>query len=109
MISHTFSSELEQFGFIGYLSDLIEIPDLGRRYLCRYNQIHNIPIGTNRTEQMAERVNSVLTQGLYFTPKSRCQNQKSRYSQDTISSVSSISEAKIFNMTVDITQVSGIL
>jgi len=100
--------ELEEFGFIGYLSDLIEVPILAKRYLCKYSRINNIPVGTSRTDQMTERVNAKLPQGLYFTPKNRCSNQKSRYGGGTISSINTISEAKIFNMTVDMGQITSL-
>lgn len=101
-------SEMEELGFIGYLSDLIEVPTLGKRYLCRYNNIHNIPVGTSRTDQLMERVNAKLTQGMYYTDKNRCHNKRSRYSNDTISSINAVGEAKVFNMTVDMNLIKNL-
>ena len=93
--------ELQPLGFVGFLSDLIECPPLAKRYLYKYYRIHNVPIGTAITDKMADRVNKVIPSGLYFTPSHRYQNNKSRYSSDTISSISQVRESRIFNFTVD--------
>lgn len=102
----TFDSyQLKSLGFIGYLSDLIECPPLAKQYLCKYYRIHNVPIGTAAVDKNLDKINKIITSGLYFTPTHRYQNNKSRYSNDTISSISQLKEARIFNFTVDTTQI----
>ena len=97
--------QLKSLGFIGYLSQFIECPALAKQYLCKYYRIHNVPIGTAAVDKNLDRINKVITSGLYFTPTHRYQNNKSRYSNDTISSISQLKEARIFNLTVDTTQI----
>ena len=94
-------NQLKSLGFVGFLSDLIECPRLAKRFLCKWYRIHNVPIGTSTVENNIERINKVIISGLYFSPTHRYQNNKSRYSSDTISSISRLKDARIFNMTVD--------
>ena len=96
---------LRSLGFVGYLSDLIECPELAKRYLCRYYRIHAVPVGSASVDRNAERINQIMGSGLYFSPTNRYHISKSRYSDDTISSISQLRESKIFSLTVDMNRI----
>lgn len=60
-------SELAQFGFHSYVIDLIEGPAPLLNALCKNNRLHTVPVGNDRTFEMADKLPGDI--GLFFSSK----------------------------------------
>ncbi|CAB4007950.1 structural maintenance of chromosomes 5-like, partial [Paramuricea clavata] len=97
--------QIKQWGFHHYLKELFTAPDAVMRYLCENCKIHDIPLGTEYTQNHAEEVikNSGLWQ--FYTPALKYVVKTSRYGNREKSTLtSSIKDAMIFSISVDMEQ-----
>lgn len=59
--------QLRRFGFYSYLNSLFTAPGPIMKYLCKMYRVHNIPVGTEVTNQMYNEVPQNIT--LFFSCK----------------------------------------
>lgn len=73
--------DLAKHGCQSYLRELFTAPDAVVRYLCRNGQVHQIPVGNDKTERAAEAlVNDPAFPFMkFFTPRNSYQTNVSRY------------------------------
>lgn len=45
-----------RYGFFSYLRELFDAPDPVMSYLCSQYRVHDVPVGTEKTRNMIERV-----------------------------------------------------
>uniref|UniRef100_A0A803YEB6 Structural maintenance of chromosomes protein 5 n=1 Tax=Meleagris gallopavo TaxID=9103 RepID=A0A803YEB6_MELGA len=52
--------ELHRYGFFSYLRELFDAPLPVMSYLCSQYHVHEVPVGTEKTRNMIERVRSMI-------------------------------------------------
>ncbi|XP_040852389.1 structural maintenance of chromosomes protein 5 isoform X2 [Ochotona curzoniae] len=97
-------NELKQYGFISYLRELFDAPDLVMSYLCYQYHIHEVPVGTERTREQIERVIQETRLKQIYTAEEKYVVKTSFYSNKLISSNTALKEAQFLTVTVDLEQ-----
>lgn len=61
------ASFFSRYGFFSYLRELFDAPLPVMSYLCNQYRIHEVPVGTEKTRNMIERVSYVVEHGKTVT------------------------------------------
>ncbi|XP_073399825.1 structural maintenance of chromosomes protein 5 isoform X2 [Dendrobates tinctorius] len=93
--------ELQQFGFFSYLRELFDAPYPVMNYLVSQYMVHNVPVGTEKTRQMIERVIQETGLKQMYTAEERYSIKISAYSSNVISSNVSLKPAQFLTVAVD--------
>ncbi|XP_059958269.1 structural maintenance of chromosomes protein 5 isoform X2 [Mesoplodon densirostris] len=97
-------NELKQYGFFSYLRELFDAPDPVMSYLCFQYHIHEVPVGTERTRERIERVIQETRLKQIYTAEEKFVVKTSFYSNQVISSNTSLKVAQFLTVTVDLEQ-----
>ncbi|XP_073526375.1 structural maintenance of chromosomes protein 5 isoform X2 [Phyllobates terribilis] len=93
--------ELQRFGFFSYLRELFDAPYPVMNYLVSQYMVHNVPVGTEKTRHMIERVIQETGLRQMYTAEERYSVKISAYSSSVISSNVSLKPAQFLTVTVD--------
>ncbi|XP_069778614.1 structural maintenance of chromosomes protein 5 isoform X2 [Narcine bancroftii] len=96
--------ELQRYGFVSYLRELIDAPEPVMSYLCDQYRIHDVPIGTAKTKLMIEKVIKETRLHQIYTGEERYIVKKSMYSNKVISSNMALKTAQFLIVQVDVQQ-----
>ncbi|XP_077989076.1 structural maintenance of chromosomes protein 5-like isoform X2 [Glandiceps talaboti] len=94
--------ELRRWGFTCYLKDLFESPDAVMSYLCKFQRIHEVPLGTPYTRDNVSKV--IAESGLrhFYTPEHNYVIRQSRYGNRSTSSRSTaVGDAQLLYNSID--------
>ncbi|KAE8633069.1 hypothetical protein XENTR_v10001765 [Xenopus tropicalis] len=94
-------SDLQQYGFFSYLRELFDAPDPVMNYLCYQYNVHDVPVGTEQTRSMIEKVIQETKLRHMYTAEEKYTTKTSVYSQKLISSNVSLKGAQFLTVTVD--------
>nr|XP_008101503.1 PREDICTED: structural maintenance of chromosomes protein 5 isoform X2 [Anolis carolinensis] len=93
--------ELHRYGFSSYMRELFDAPSLVMRYLCSQYRVHEVPIGTEKTRNMIERVIKETKLRQIYTAEERYTIKISAYTNEIVSSNTSLKPAQFLTVTVD--------
>ncbi|XP_029468527.1 structural maintenance of chromosomes protein 5 [Rhinatrema bivittatum] len=93
--------ELQKYGFFSYLRELFDAPLPVMNYLCSQYHVHEVPVGTEKTRSMIERVIQETKLPQIYTAEERYAVKVSAYSNKTFSSNTSLRGAQFLTVTVD--------
>ncbi|OCT97869.1 structural maintenance of chromosomes protein 5 isoform X2 [Xenopus laevis] len=94
-------TDLKQYGFFSYLRELFDAPYPVMNYLCYQYKVHEVPVGTEQTRSMIEKVIKETDLRQMYTAEEKYVTKKSVYSQKLISSNVSLKGAQFLTVTVD--------
>uniref|UniRef100_A0A8D0GQR5 Structural maintenance of chromosomes protein 5 n=1 Tax=Sphenodon punctatus TaxID=8508 RepID=A0A8D0GQR5_SPHPU len=92
--------ELHRYGFFSYLRELFDAPQAVINYLCFQYGVHNVPVGTEKTRSMIERLRETKLRQIY-TAEERYSVKVSTYTNQNISSNTHLRAAQFLTVTVD--------
>ncbi|XP_059692623.1 structural maintenance of chromosomes protein 5 isoform X3 [Haemorhous mexicanus] len=93
--------ELHRYGFYSYLRELFDAPSPVMNYLCYQYRIHDVPVGTQKTRDMIERIIQETSLRQIYTAEERYIIKVSSYTKQTISSNTCLKEAQYLTSSVD--------
>ncbi|XP_068523974.1 structural maintenance of chromosomes protein 5 [Anas acuta] len=93
--------ELHQYGFFSYLRELFDAPLLVMSYLCYQYRIHDVPVGTEKTRNMIEKVIQETKLKQLYTAEERYIVKVSAYTNLTFCSNVSLRAAQFLTNLVD--------
>ncbi|XP_062368984.1 structural maintenance of chromosomes protein 5 [Cinclus cinclus] len=93
--------ELHRYGFYSYLRELFDAPPSVMSYLCYQYRIHDVPVGTQRTRDMIERVIHETSLKQIYTADERYIIKVSTYTKQKLSSNMCLREAQYLTSSVD--------
>ncbi|XP_033019770.1 structural maintenance of chromosomes protein 5 isoform X1 [Lacerta agilis] len=93
--------ELFRYGVFSYLRELFDAPHPVMNYLCDKYRIHEVPVGTEKTRNMIERVIKETKLRSIYTAEERYVVKLSSYTNQTITSNTSLKPAQFLTVTVD--------
>ncbi|XP_038660023.1 structural maintenance of chromosomes protein 5 [Scyliorhinus canicula] len=93
--------ELQTYGFVSYLRELIDAPEPVMSYLCDQHRVYDVPIGTSKTKMMIEKVINETQLRQIYTGEERYTVKKSVYSNKIISSNTQLRDARFLTVKVD--------
>ncbi|KAM9367336.1 structural maintenance of chromosomes protein 5 [Phaethornis superciliosus] len=93
--------ELHRYGFFSYLRELIDAPHPVMSYLCSQYRIHDVPVGTERTRNMIERVIQECKLKQAYTAEEKYVIKVSAYTGQTLSTNTCLREAQFLTSSVD--------
>ncbi|NXY42891.1 SMC5 protein, partial [Ceuthmochares aereus] len=93
--------EFHRYGFFSYLRELFDAPHPVMSYLCSQYRIHDVPVGTEKTRNMIERVIQETNLKQIYTPEEKYVVKVSAYTKLTLSTNTSLREAQFLSSSVD--------
>ncbi|XP_050842808.1 structural maintenance of chromosomes protein 5 isoform X2 [Serinus canaria] len=93
--------ELHRYGFYSYLRELFDAPSPVMNYLCNQYRVHDVPVGTQKTRDMIERIIQETNLKHIYTAEERYIIKVSSYTKQTISSNTCLREAQYLTSSVD--------
>uniref|UniRef100_A0A8C2T557 Structural maintenance of chromosomes protein 5 n=1 Tax=Coturnix japonica TaxID=93934 RepID=A0A8C2T557_COTJA len=93
--------ELHRYGFFSYLRELFDAPVPVMSYLCFQYHVHEVPVGTEKTRNMIERVIKETKLKQIYTAEEKYAIRISMYTKLTISVNTSLRPAQFLNYSVD--------
>uniref|UniRef100_F7FZ50 Structural maintenance of chromosomes protein 5 n=1 Tax=Ornithorhynchus anatinus TaxID=9258 RepID=F7FZ50_ORNAN len=93
--------ELRQYGFFSFLRELFDAPQLVMSYLCFHYNIHEVPVGTDKTRAMIEQVIRETNLKQIYTAEEKYSLKTSSYSNKIISSNIALKGAQFLTVSVD--------
>ncbi|NXK13972.1 SMC5 protein, partial [Herpetotheres cachinnans] len=93
--------ELHQYGFFSYLRELFDAPHPVMNYLCSQYRVHDVPVGTEKTRKMIERVIQETKLRQIYTAEEKYMVKVSAYTNLTLSTNTSLRVAQFLNSSVD--------
>uniref|UniRef100_A0A8C8VFZ7 Structural maintenance of chromosomes protein 5 n=1 Tax=Pelusios castaneus TaxID=367368 RepID=A0A8C8VFZ7_9SAUR len=93
--------ELRQYGFFSYLRELFDAPHPVMSYLCSQYRVHDVPVGTEKTRNMIEKVIQETKLKQIYTAEERYSVKVSAYTNQTLSSNTSLRPAQFLTVTID--------
>ncbi|XP_007441975.1 structural maintenance of chromosomes protein 5 isoform X1 [Python bivittatus] len=93
--------ELHRYGFFSYLRELFDAPYPVMSYLCHQYHIHEVPVGTEKTRNMIERVIKETKLRQIYTAEEKYVVKISSYTNQTVSTNTSLRPAQFLTVTVD--------
>ncbi|NWI52214.1 SMC5 protein, partial [Calyptomena viridis] len=93
--------ELHQYGFFSYLRELFDAPRPVMSYLCSQYRVHDVPVGTEKTRDMIERVIKETTFRQIYTAEERYAIKVSAYTNLTLSTNTPLRAAQFLHSSVD--------
>lgn len=88
--------QIKQYGFHSYVFDFISGPDPILTFLALNYNLHNIPVGNNRTYELGDRIPSEFR--LFFTDRLRVQTQIASFTKLPIQSSTEIVDARLLKV-----------
>ncbi|XP_010224723.1 PREDICTED: structural maintenance of chromosomes protein 5 [Tinamus guttatus] len=93
--------ELHRYGFFSYLRELFDAPSPVMSYLCFQYRVHEVPVGTEKTKNMIERVIQETKFRQMYTAEEKYVVKVSAYTNQTVSSNTSLKAAQFLTISVD--------
>ncbi|NXU88767.1 SMC5 protein, partial [Xiphorhynchus elegans] len=93
--------ELHRYGFFSYLRELFDAPHPVMSYLCHQYRVHEVPVGTEKTRDMIERVIRETKFRQIYTAEERYMIKVSAYTNLTLSTNTSLRAAQFLSSSVD--------
>ncbi|NWV22578.1 SMC5 protein, partial [Origma solitaria] len=93
--------ELRQYGFYSYLRELFDAPQPVMNYLCSQYRVHDVPVGTQKTRDMIERVLQETNLKSMYTAEERYNVKISNYTKQKLTSNLCLREAQFLTSSVD--------
>ncbi|KAM9586607.1 structural maintenance of chromosomes protein 5 isoform 3-T3 [Morphnus guianensis] len=93
--------ELHRYGFFSYLRELFDAPHPVMSYLCSQYHVHDVPVGTEKTRNMIERVIQETKLRQIYTAEEKYIVKVSAYTNLTFSTNTSLREAQFLTSSVD--------
>ncbi|XP_039946390.1 structural maintenance of chromosomes protein 5 [Hirundo rustica] len=93
--------ELRRYGFFSYLRELFDAPAPVMSYLCYQYRVHDVPVGTEKTRDMIERVIQETNLRQMYTAEERYIIKVSSYTKQNLSSNTCLREAQYLTSSVD--------
>ncbi|XP_070794736.1 structural maintenance of chromosomes protein 5 isoform X2 [Pituophis catenifer annectens] len=93
--------ELYRYGFFSYLRELFDAPLPVMNYLCHQYYIYEVPVGTEKTRNMIERVIKETKLRQIYTAEEKYTVKISRYTNQSVSTNISLRPAQYLTVTVD--------
>ncbi|NWU85472.1 SMC5 protein, partial [Onychorhynchus coronatus] len=93
--------ELHQYGFFSYLRELFDAPPPVMSYLCYQYHVHEVPVGTEKTRDMIERVIRETNFKQLYTAEERYIVKVSSYTNLTLSTNTFLRAAQFLSGSVD--------
>ncbi|XP_049651436.1 structural maintenance of chromosomes protein 5 isoform X3 [Accipiter gentilis] len=93
--------ELHRYGFFSYLRELFDAPHPVMSYLCSQYYVHDVPVGTEKTRNMIERVIQETKLRQIYTAEEKYIVKVSAYTNLTFSTNTSLREAQFLTSSVD--------
>ncbi|KAM9262009.1 structural maintenance of chromosomes protein 5 [Morus bassanus] len=93
--------ELHRYGFFSYLRELFDAPCPVMSYLCSQYRIHDVPVGTEKTRNMIERVIQETKLRQIYTAEEKYVIKVSAYTNLTFSTNTSLRAAQFLTSSVD--------
>ncbi|KFO70159.1 Structural maintenance of chromosomes protein 5, partial [Cuculus canorus] len=93
--------EFHRYGFFSYLRELFDAPHPVMSYLCSQYRIHDVPVGTEKTRSMIERVIRETKLKQIYTAEEKYVVKVSAYTNLTVSTNTSLREAQFLTSSVD--------
>ncbi|KAK9408195.1 structural maintenance of chromosomes protein 5 [Crotalus adamanteus] len=93
--------ELYRYGFFSYLRELFDAPLPVMNYLCHQYHVYEVPVGTEKTRNMIERVIKETKLKQIYTAEERYTVKISRYTNQSVSTNTSLRPAQYLTVTVD--------
>ncbi|XP_050769481.1 structural maintenance of chromosomes protein 5 [Gymnogyps californianus] len=93
--------ELHRYGFFSYLRELFDAPHPVMSYLCSQYHVHDVPVGTEKTRNMIERVIQEANLRQMYTAEEKYVVKVSAYTNLTFSTNTSLRAAQFLTSSVD--------
>ncbi|KAH0628277.1 hypothetical protein JD844_009194 [Phrynosoma platyrhinos] len=93
--------ELHRYGFFSYMRELFDAPSPVMSYLCSHYHVHDVAVGNEKTKNMIERVIKEAKLRQLYTAEERYMVKISPYTNESISSNTSLRPAQYLTVTVD--------
>ncbi|NXU11728.1 SMC5 protein, partial [Pardalotus punctatus] len=93
--------ELHRYGFYSYLRELFDAPHPVMSYLCFQYHVHDVPVGTEKTRDMIERVIQETNLRSMYTAEERYSVKISNYTKQKLTSNICLKEAQFLTNSVD--------
>ncbi|POI35606.1 hypothetical protein CIB84_000642 [Bambusicola thoracicus] len=93
--------ELHRYGFFSYLRELFDAPLPVMSYLCSQYHVHEVPVGTEKTRNMIERVIKETKLKQIYTAEEKYTIRISMYTKLTFSTNMCLRPAQFLNYSVD--------
>ncbi|KAM7077116.1 structural maintenance of chromosomes protein 5 isoform 3-T3 [Ciconia maguari] len=93
--------ELHRYGFFSYLRELFDAPHPVMSYLCSQYRVHDVPVGTEKTRNMIERVIQETKLKQIYTAEEKYIVKVSAYTNLTLSTNTSLRGAQFLTSSVD--------
>ncbi|XP_054665958.1 structural maintenance of chromosomes protein 5 isoform X3 [Grus americana] len=93
--------ELHRYGFFSYLRELFDAPHPVMSYLCSNYRVHDVPVGTEKTRNMIERVIQETKLKQIYTAEEKYIVKVSAYTNLTLSTNISLRAAQFLTSSVD--------
>ncbi|KAL2087377.1 hypothetical protein ACEWY4_016205 [Coilia grayii] len=92
---------LRRFGLFSYLRELFDAPEEIMSYLCYQYRVNDVPVGTQQTKNMIDTVIRESQLRMIYTEDAKYTVKKSSYSNNVISSNSSLRPPQFLTVTID--------
>ncbi|XP_032940710.1 structural maintenance of chromosomes protein 5 isoform X2 [Catharus ustulatus] len=93
--------ELHRYGFYSYLRELFDAPPPVMNYLCYQYRVHDVPVGTQKTRDMIEKVIQETGLKQIYTAEEKYAIKVSSYTKQNLSSNVCLKEARYLTSSVD--------
>ncbi|NXJ85709.1 SMC5 protein, partial [Trogon melanurus] len=93
--------ELHRYGFFSYLRELFDAPHPVMSYLCSQYRVHDVPVGTEKTRNMIERVIKETRLRQIYTAEEKYSFKLSAYTNLTFSTNTPLRAAQFLSSSVD--------
>ncbi|XP_057176785.1 structural maintenance of chromosomes protein 5 isoform X2 [Triplophysa rosa] len=92
---------LKRYGFFSYLRELFDAPEEVMSYLCHQYRVNDVPVGTETTKNIIEKVISEAKLRIIYTAEEKYTVKTSSYSNNVISSNSALRPSQFLTMAID--------
>lgn len=92
---------LKRYGFFSYLRELFDAPEEVMSYLCHQYRVNDVPVGTEATKNMIERVINEAKLRMIYTAEEKYTVRTSSYSNNVISSNSALRPSQYLTTAID--------
>ncbi|OXB72616.1 UNVERIFIED_CONTAM: hypothetical protein H355_016385 [Colinus virginianus] len=93
--------ELHRYGFFSYLRELFDAPLPVMSYLCSQYHVHEVPVGTEKTRNMIERVIEETKLKQVYTAEEKYTIKVSMYTKLAFTTSACLRPAQFLNYSVD--------
>ncbi|NXK89107.1 SMC5 protein, partial [Formicarius rufipectus] len=93
--------EFHRYGFFSYLRELFDAPHPVMSYLCFQYRVHEVPVGTEKTREMIERVLQETRFRQIYTAEEKYMVKVSSYTNLMLTTNTSLRAAQFLHSSVD--------